>query len=152
MHIETFDSHEEMVTFLAERAREAHDGLAVAQQGLTWGSTWVQFYDVKRRHVVFGRVSTYEEVYLAESEFPELVLLDTERRLADGLMYGHAADKFNIAGEFGHTHKAHAWPIEDHVYAAAKAVDWDIDRLEVGHQLALNIAFVQWRDHVRSAA
>jgi hypothetical protein len=103
----------------------------------------VQFVDVKRRHLCFGRVDDGEGMEAEEIEM-------TKVQLDDGLMYGKAFDRFNIEGEWGYTHKANAWPITEDLFQAAAEVDWDFDRLSTEDQLALNIVWAEHRAATRA--
>lgn len=161
MHIETFDSPEEMAQAIRERQRHALAGLAPAQANLSFGDCWVQFHDLDRRHIIFGRILTLEEVALGEllGDYGDLredvewetvvtVIEQTKANLDNGLMYGWAHDRFNIEGELGHTHKAHVWPIEDRLFEWAKAVDFEINRLDSAGRFLLELSFRSMRAHV----
>jgi hypothetical protein len=151
VHVIPFDSHEAMIEHLRRANASLMADLAPAQQALTFGDHWVQFVDVAEKHFIFGQVYTLAETKRLELEAGATeaeaaqVVEQTVSDLAHGLMYGIAYDHLNPQGEAGHTHLASAWPIEDHIFEAAQAADWQWDRLELGHRLALNIAFIQYR-------
>jgi hypothetical protein len=160
MHIETFDSPEEMARVIHERRKHALEGLAPAQQSLTFGSHWVQFHDLDNRHIIFGRVATREEVALGELLGPDGTIREgstmtqvvelvetTEAELDDGMMYGWAYDRFEPAGTLGHTHKAHVWPIEERLFDMAAVVGWDIALLNEAGRFLLEVAFRSMRAH-----
>lgn len=159
MEIKTFSSHEEMSEWLKERAEAAHAGLAKAQADLTWGDHWVQFHDVNAAHIIWGKVSTREEVALGEllsrSDWDEVVatVARTEASLEQGFMYGRAYDRYGPEGELGTTHKAHVWPIEERLFDAAKAAGWDHRNIEdEAMRFLLDLAYRQMRAHVIGAA
>lgn len=140
-HFQSFSSHEEMMEHIRRNQEAALAGLHPAQADLTFGSHWVQFYDVKAKHLIFGKVIDED----ADEESAQ-----TRERLADGLMFGRAYDRYYTDGEWGYTHKANAWPIEDRLFDAARDAKWDYEALPFDMGLLLNIAYVTWRSHRRS--
>lgn len=154
MEVKTFESLEAMQEHIRERAAAAHEGLADAQRGLDVGDHWVQFADIDNRQIVFGQVHTYEAVAIGElssgASWEETVAVvgQTAAGLMDGMMYGRAYDRFNVEGELGYTHKAHAWPIEMRLFEAAQSVDWEINDLDPAMKLLLEVAFRSMKAHV----
>jgi hypothetical protein len=152
-----FNSFEEMQDHLAKMSEAARAGLHPAQQALTFGSTWVQFVDIAERHVVFGYVSTLDQVEQAELRSGANVVAardarrETEVNLDEGdLLYGRAYDRFNVGGELGHTHRANAWPIDAGMFQRAADVRWDMDALETPDKINLQAAFTAFRTHKAS--
>ena len=157
MHIQTFETTEEMVVALRKRAEEARAGLHSVQSSLTWGDHWVQFVDLENRHVVFGRIHFDREVGLAEllsgADWDDTVAVveKTAASLDEGFMYGRAHDKFNVEGELGTTHKASVWPIEERLFLMAQRVDWNIAALDETGRFLLDLAYRQNRAHALGA-
>lgn len=155
MQFISFDSTEQMQDYIAKAAEEAHAGLHVDQDAITFGDCWVQFHDIDNRHLVFGRVHLPEETAAGESASNEeemayvLQLLETDAaRLAEGMMFGRAYDRFNVEGELGHTHKAHVWPISAALFEAARECGWDVANLAVEARPELEAAFSSMKAHV----
>jgi hypothetical protein len=155
VHVESFDSTEEMVEALRERAAHALAGLAPQQQTLTWGDHWVQFHDIENGGLVWGQVMTREDI--ARGELASDATWDEVVRAVDkitdgltsGYMYGRAHDRHNVEGDLGTTHKAHVWPIEERLFEAAREVDFDHRKIEdLAMRLLLDVAFRSMRVHV----
>lgn len=155
MNLLSFDSPEEMQAYLRSASASAHSHLHLAQETIGFGDTWLQFVDLVQRHIVFGRVQTLDEVMAGEIESgathsaAEVACRDTDWMLAKGYMYGRAYDYMNPEGELGHTHKAHAWPIEPECFYAAREVGWHIDKMPLSQKINLEVAFRAWKGHVR---
>ena len=138
--IRVFDSMEEMHEWMARQTEAANDNLHPVQRDLTWGSYWVRFVDVRARIVEFGRVLTHEEAAERWGEEPGL-----DENMERGYLYSEAHSL--MGSDIGDTHRWNAWPIEERLFEAAKAVDWQIDRLDEAMKLLLEIAFRQRRVH-----
>lgn len=157
MNVLSFNSPQEMQAYLRSAAAAAHSRLHIAQDQLCFGDTWCTFVDLAARHVVFGRVQTLDEVMNGEIESgasqaaAEVACRDADQMLAEGYMYGKAYDYMNPTGELGHTHKAHAWPVEPECFYAAREVLWQIDKMPLSQKINLEVSFRSWRHHVRSA-
>lgn len=157
MSVLSFESFDDMQRFLAQASEQARQNLHPEQRTITYGSTWVQFADVARRHVVFGKVCTLAEVkeleiaaganLVAANEAVDQTQIDAAR----GLMYGHAADVFNPRGEYGMTHLANMWPIDLDVYRLAYSHRWRIDALPLSARVTLEQAFISRRNWMRRA-
>lgn len=149
-----FDSHQQMVEYLRQAAHQAHAGLHVVQDNLTWGDTWVQFVDVTNRHVAFGQIATIDEVHQGEldssgsADDADAVAAMTRSDLEYGYMYGRVFDRFNPEGELGTTHKASVWPIEERVFQAAHAVGFVVDDLPLWAKFNLHVAQLARRAHL----
>lgn len=156
MEVHTFDSPEAMVEFMRNRTEAANAMLAVAQRNLTWGSHWVQFYDIANHHLAWGRISTREEIIEREqaagmTQVETAALIEhTESLLERGYMYGIAYDRFNAEGEYGQTHKSQVWPVEARLFDAMRACGWD-HRLLTSEDMRflLDLAYRQMRAHVK---
>lgn len=153
VHIETYDSPEEMREALRQRAAHALAGLHSAQAALTFGDTWVRFVDIDNRLIEFGRIATENEIRVSEmragaqAEDAEGVVETARAELDEGYMYGIAYSLLNTGGEWGTTHKAHVWPIEDRLFRMAEEVEWKIDHLDDAGRILLELAFRQQRAH-----
>lgn len=150
VHVQSFDSAEEMFAAMAQATEDANARLAPHQRDLTFGSYWVRFYDVTERIIEFGRVFTLDEIpFEPEDGYPvevqrQEMIENTER----GYLYSEAN---SILGtENGDTHRYNAWPIEQRLFDMAKAVDWKIDDLDDTGKLLLEIAYAGFRAHMRS--
>lgn len=155
MNVIGFSSPEEMRDYLRQAAERAHMGLHIAQDRLTYDDCWVQFYDLANRLVIFGHISTLDQVRAGEvaagatTEEVDWVVESVEKDLGFGYMYGMAYSTFEPKGEVGTTHKAHAWPIERSLFDAAEQVGWNIDRLPQWAKINLEVAYREMRGHVR---
>lgn len=126
MHVQTFGSPEEMAEYLQKRAAQAHAGLHDAQSGITFGDKWVRhigsFPDGQPMFEI-GWVYTPEQIALenlqAGATWAETVEVVAEvgNRFADGFVTGRAYSvPCGPEGEYGITHKANIWPIEERLF------------------------------------
>lgn len=155
MNVLRFDSHAEMQAYLIQSQTDAHTALHPAQRAITFGTYWCRFVDVANSLVEFGRVAELHEV----TEL-EIAAGSTAREAADvarktaasldaGFMYGIAYSVYEREGVWGHTHKAHVWPIEESLFHAAAEVNWQIALLPTSQKINLEVAFRAMRGHVR---
>jgi hypothetical protein len=148
-----FDSPDEMRSYLTQANSEANRRLHPMQRTLKFGDCWVQFFDVEKRHFVFGRIHTLDEVHAAEMACGATkaealkVCRDTEEELTLGLMYGEAFDRDNPEGSLGTTHKANVWPIDQTVFAAAEEANGIVDDMPLWARISLSIGLSGWRAH-----
>lgn len=155
MNVYTFDSLDDMMAAVEKWNEEANAGLAVEQKALTYGDHWVRFYDVGARILDFGRVATEAEISTLEMEAgtdPDEIATELARvqaRQDAGYLYGKAHSILNVEGEWGSTHRANVWPIEERLFTAAQTVDWKIDQLSPDGRLMLEIAYACYRTHLR---
>lgn len=146
----TFDSTEEMIEFLRERAAEAHAGMADAQRGITFGDKWIRY--IGEGQAEFGHVLPIETIAMNGLESGESwadvveYVAHVGNRFSQGFLTGIASSALDDE-EHGETHKHSVWPIEDRLYDAAKAVDWDVTRLDEAMRLLVRIAFAQQHAH-----
>lgn len=151
MNVLRFNSHTEMQAYLIRAQADADMALHPAQRAITWGSHWVRFVDLGRRIVEFGRVYQPDEVvdlevqYGATAREAASAVDATKRGLEAGYLYGLAFSVYNHDGEAGHTHKAHAWPIEESLFNAAAETHWQIDLMPVSAKINLHAAFTAFR-------
>lgn len=155
MNVYSFDSIEEMNEALDRWNAEANEGLATEQKAITYGDYWVRFYDVGARVVDFAKVATEAEMAQAEmesgtdpDEIAGLIAAVTARH-DSGYLFGRAHSILSTEGEWGYTHRANVWPIEERLYTAAEMVDWKIDNLNPAGRLLLEIAYACYRTHLR---
>ena len=155
MHVESFDSPEQMREYLRTAAEEAHNSLHPAQRAITHGDTWVRFVDIANRVIEFGRVATLEEVEReaveagATHDEAHEQMQRAEMAVANHYLYGKAYSRYNTPGEWGHTHKAHVWPCDPSLFVEASQVQWQIEMLPPSAKVNLEIAFRAMRGHVR---
>jgi hypothetical protein len=151
-----FSSHEEMQAYLIQAQADADAALHPAQRAITWGSHWVRFEDIAHRLVIFGRVLGQREVYDAEIEAgatvdeAEYAMVETTHQLEEAnRVYSICSSIYCADGEYGTTHKAALWPIEESLYNDAAEADWNIDRLPLSSKINLQAAFTAYRgrDH-----
>lgn len=153
----SFDSFEAMHQRLVEMTDEANAGLASAQRLITYGDHWVRFWDMRSRLVVFSKVLTLDEIRHDEAALGappnevEYMVRETQRRHADGFLYGLARSRWYPAGEWGDTHRANVWPVEQSVYEEAVEVGFDIDALGVHGKFAMVEAWAGFSGHVKAA-
>jgi hypothetical protein len=156
--IRTFESVDEMFSWMRDNEEAANLVLAPEQQAVTYGSHWCRFFDIANRVVIFGKVLTQEEQRETEtaladdSEADEAEteeILDTLAQSHErGYMYGRCYSTIEPDGEWGSTHRANLWPIPQHVYEAARDVRWDIDQLPPEQRTALEAAYQVYRTHL----
>lgn len=128
IHIESFDSPEEMAAWLAgiekEREQVQQRTLAPEQTALTFGSHAIRFWDGL---TIFVEVPTLEEQ--AKIEDPEVVDEVRRKEQQENMLWikGYSVDC--IDGEFGWNHRSVMWPITKDTFDSARSVHWDLDRL-----------------------
>lgn len=158
VHVEAFNSTEEMVEYLRANSKTALDGLHPVQAALTYGDHWVQFYDLDKRIIIFGRVVPLEEVALnelhdgADWDSTLATVMTFDGNLSNGMMYAESFSIEEVVGSYGNTHKAHAWPIEERLFDMAKEVEWDITKFDDTARVLLNIAFAGMKAHLHQKA
>jgi len=159
-----FNSIEDAYDFMRRGDEFGNRNLHPAQQAITWGDYWVRFYDVANRLIIFGYGYTYDEFVAAESEGMDAITDPEERMEREeelrysiasvrdsherGYMFGWAWSKGER--DLGSTHRFNMWPISKELFEAAKAVDWDVDRLPRGGELER--AYQAYRRHVMNVA
>lgn len=139
-----------------EAMRQANANLHDEQRALTWGSHWIRFVDLKRRHVVFGRV--YEERVALSVEIEagcteaeaDMALDVIRRRQEENWLFGRSFDRFSpgheeVVGGGLEVHRFDVWPIEERLYQHALSADGDVEQMDTWAQVLVNIAHVQWR-------
>lgn len=132
VHIESFDSPEDMSEFIATLDPRLHP----AQRALTFGQPWVHFIDAKAGLIGYGRV------------LPEDA--QNEDMLTDGMLRSEIWTSEDPWPLETYAWRGGVWPIEERLFDALKAADWNMHDLDVGMQLLLSIAHAQWVAHQRS--
>lgn len=154
MHIETFETHDEMLEAVERNRKAALDGLHPAQASLDLGSHWVRFVDLGANPpiVEFGRVATETEIYneAEGTDTTESIAAERTRLRETGLMYGLACSL--LGEEWGYTHKSMVWPINVTLFGAAEAAGWRIDKLDDAGRLLLEHAYQSHRNHYLGGA
>lgn len=128
VHIESFDSPEEMADWLAEMQKTKgmvqQRVLAPEQEAITFGSHAIRFWD---NLVIFVEVPTLEQ----QSAIEEAEVVDhikaKESRENTLWIKGYSVDCGD--GEYGWDHRSTLWPITEETFNRARAVHWSIDRL-----------------------
>lgn len=150
-NIRSFASFEEAQDFL-RRANDAADAqLTNEQRRVSYGDTWVRFYDVVNRIVIFGRVETLAEIAEAEARLgagpAEVanVLRHTEELESHNLLFGYCYSIIERLGELGSTHRANLWPCPPELFEAARLCVWEVDHLAPHHKAQLEALYVEWR-------
>lgn len=144
-----------MQAYLIQAQADAHHNLHPLQSALTYGSFWTRFVDLGNKVVEFGRVAMLDEVRDLEvqagatSAEANAIVQSTDTSLRNGYMYGLAYSLYNRDGEWGTTHKAHVWPIEESLFHQAAEANWQIDLLPMSGKINLNAAFRAMKGHVR---
>lgn len=149
-----FENPEEMGNWMAARTAEANANLAPEQLQITPGDYWARF-DHMDTHVgiEFGHVYTEQEFKDSEIEAGATVeeadggWRQAQARAADGFLYGRAWSRVARDGEYGSTHRANLWPIEEALFHAVQAVGWRHEDLPLHERINLSISFEQWRQH-----
>lgn len=150
-----FDDYESMAKWMDDRTNEANVGLAPDQQQVTWGDCWARFDHLDKTGIgiIFGRVMTRAEWLQSEidegadEDEANYSLGKIENSHRRGYMHGLAYSRIEPEGEYGDTHRANLWPIEQRLFDAAREAGWRHENLAVGDQINLSIAFEQWRQH-----
>jgi hypothetical protein len=128
IHIESFDSPEEMSDWLAEmnktRAVVQQRTLAPEQEAITFGSYAVRFWE---ELVIFCEIPTLEEQ--AKVEDVEVIDLIREKEAQENMLWVKGYSTVCVDGEFGYNHRSVMWPITKDTFDRARAVSWSIDRL-----------------------
>jgi hypothetical protein len=151
VNVLSFSSHEEMRAYLIQAQADALRSLHPLQRGITFGDCWVRFVNIAERHVEFGRVALPEETLRLEIDAgatyadARAVVQRDQQAIKNGYLYGVAYSRYNREGEWGHTHKANVWPIEEWVFNDASEANWQVDLLPMSSKINLNIAFLGWR-------
>lgn len=140
----SFANQQEMAEYIRRSRELAADGLHPAQRDLTWASTWVQFFNVKERHLVFGKVPHILNIENGDE------IAKIEARLEEGVLTAEAYDRLGMNGQLLLIPKRNVWPINWDTFTKVRDARWDFDALDIDTQLVINIAFVSWRAHLRS--
>ena len=136
----------------------ANEHLAEPQRGLTYGSYWARFYDIRDRLVIFGYVEPLDTMIETERELgarddeAEYIRADTQRRHEDGYMYGMCYSTVTPEGELGFTHRADIWPIDQAMFEQYREVAWQVDddRLAWETKIALAQAYTEYATHTNT--
>jgi hypothetical protein len=135
--------------YLRSRNDWAKDHLAPEQQNITYGDHWARFYDVSSQLIIFGRVDPLAETSESPDEQErEYLRHETERRMANGYVYGKCYSKVTVPGEYGFTPKFEIWPIDEDVFNAARDVNWEFTHLPIGVRIELSTAYGWWHSHM----
>jgi len=151
VHVENFDTPEQMEARLATLRETANASLHPAQSALTYGDHWLRIADRKDNLVEFGYVLTHEEIVKSETDAgtsmyeTAQVIGYVDLALEQGFLYGIARSRDNPEGEYGSTHKAHVWPIEPRLYEAAGTFGYDVTEFDEVASVLLQIALAGLR-------
>lgn len=150
-----FDDLAQMQEQLKRNRDAANAGLAAAQKAVTYGSYWVRFHPVA---VIFGYVDPIEQIMYdsmnmgAGEDEAHYEAEQIEAAHREGMMWGLAYSKIEPGGEYGYTHRANLWPIEERLFRAAKQVTWGRDgHLPIAMRLLLKEAHTAFSAHVEQA-
>jgi hypothetical protein len=153
MSFMAFDSFDEMSKWMDDRTSEANIGLAPEQQQITYGDCWARFDHLDTVGMLFGQVMTKAEWLASElaEGAPEgeanYSLARVEASHQRGYMHGLVYSPVEPDGEYGDTHRANIWPIEERLFLAASIVEWRHEDMSLADRINLSIAFEQWRQH-----
>lgn len=155
MEIISFDDFASMQEKLAEIRSKANEGLAVAQRSVTYGSYWVRFHPAT---TIFGYVTPLDEFVVGEMALgatrdeAEYEMEQIKAAHEDGMMWGKAYSRLEPDGEYGSTHRASLWPIEQRLFDAAMATRWGTDgALGEAMGFLLLEALLAFRTHTQQA-
>jgi hypothetical protein len=131
VHVQSFDSFEEMERAMKEADEAAFARITPTQAEIRQGDAWMRpapDYGC----VIFGRVHTDDEIRQSYGEVDdeEAALLEDElayhvAQLDRGYMFGRAWSVIEPDGELGSTHQSTAWPITDEQLQEARDACWD---------------------------
>lgn len=154
MNVRTYENQVELRDALNKVRKDRRAGIDPAQSAITYGDRWVQFLDIGRNLVTFGRVFTQEEVAQdAGPGYATDVLDDLARTMSEHLLWGHWANRLNVPPVTGYQHLAHVWPIDQDLYEMARRVGWDCRMLPEAGQVLLAEALSGWSGrHKRQAS
>lgn len=153
MGFKQFENFEQMQQWMADRTTEANQDLAPEQQQLTYGDHWVRFTYLTDFGLIFGHVFTKAEWLASEmaagadDDEANYSLKLVEASHERGYMHGPAYSVVTPGGEYGDTHRADIWPIDETLFAEVEAAGWDLNRMEQGTKIKLAIIFEEWRQH-----
>lgn len=154
----------EVLSFSTPREMRKHvrhsiaHGLHVAQSALGPGDAWIEFADISRRLVRFGKVLTFDEIHdiLVEDGATAERIRHTIEAARDsysmGVLYSRRYDHLHPDGILHTTYAAHVWPIDATLFNSAGVAQWQIDLLNEAGKLAVHEAFESQRAHVRAKA
>lgn len=163
-----YDSITEFFEGMARSTEVANRWLADKQRSLTYGSDFIRFYDIQNRIIIFGHVYTEDEMFALEGGNDiEKIPDPRERQLAvdeiayildrmrdanrNGYLYGWCSSIIE-PGEPGNTHRSACWPITRDLYDAAKAVNWNVDRLDPEERAEVEAVYQAFRSHYVTVA
>lgn len=172
MHVESFDSMDELFADMARRTDQANKNLAPEQKGLDWGSHWIQFMvsDGGRDGaplIIVGRCHTTSEVYAAEraamGPFTEDNASECAAELVDtistiigshenGYLFGTAYSTVEPDGELGSTHRSSVWPLSSRAFEALHSNGWRLGGLPPTVVDELKLAWGRYALHLAKLA
>lgn len=169
MHIETFDSLDDMHASMDKAKSAADRRIHEKQLAVTWGSHYVQPAESYGGLVlIFGYVPTLEEVEAQEMTYAPPIgdKVEYEEFLGEvqgmvhqtidshdeHMLFVTAASMLEVEGELGHAHRSVLWPIDADLYAKAKEARWDVNRIPIADTKKLFALLEELRRHAIAVA
>lgn len=146
-----FDNWDDMQRHMAEAEEAANTRVSDPQREISYGSTWLRFFDPAGRVVIFGKVHTLEEIRDAETRLGASdgevygVIEHTKEMNERGYVFGTCWSTLEVRGELGNTHRSEIWYCPPALFEHAQAHDWAIDSFEPWAKDALEAVYQQWR-------
>lgn len=130
-----FESHEDMMKFMAERTAAANAGLHPGQQAIDYNDHWVRF--TLGHPIEYGHVAEIAD--LADTEDSASLVHIMERHV-NGFLYGLAYSTYAPHGEWGETHRADVWPISEELFDHAQTHGWTTQDMEEWAVIEVRVA------------
>jgi hypothetical protein len=146
-----FSSWDDMERYLTDAEEAANRRIVDAQREITYGSLWLRFHDPLGRVVIFGQVSTLDEIKAKEMELgasegeADHVVKHTQQMNERGFLFGTCWSTIEPRGELGNTHRSEVWYCPPAVFEEAKAHGWNVDSVSPWAKEGLEALYQQWR-------
>jgi hypothetical protein len=135
MHVQSFDSFEDLQKTLNAQIEKAKTWILPRQAAITFGDHWMRIWDsgYGEKFLICGYIHTVEELdreerRLGASEEEILEEHETmEYSYNNGFRFGTAYSVIEPRGELGDTHVSQMVPITKEEFEDAKLLRWDLE-------------------------
>ena len=126
MTFQSFDNMDDAFEVMRRNEEAANAATHPCQTAITYGDHWMQPYEMGGEAIlIFGRVSTLEELWKVEDEDTMPGILERHKR---GYRFGMAWSVLEPRGEWGDTHVSQMIPIPKTLFEIGRDRDWTLDR------------------------